>query len=224
MTWTQGGYPSPSVSMACEFDENFDLEAWYERSFGDERVRAAVALLCKAFGNYPFSVKALYLSPHTLGPANLWDIEPEEKGSTMVCFAYDDIESWVDPYGAETYLSQMDILRHFWSEGIELLEQAEKNEKTEELLRYAKVVYCHYMSDILQTKFALCKRKGDGEGMLRCVRDERVNAEELLRLARSDAKIGYEASNHYFYTERNLREKILRMDAFEKKLSIAPEN
>ena len=219
LTWTQGGYPSPSVSLSCEFDENFDLEAWYEKSFGDEKVRGAVALLCKAFRNYPFSVKALYLSPHTLGPANLWDIEPEEKGSTMVCFAYDDIESWVAPYGAETYLSQMDILRYFWAEGIELLEQAEKTEKTEELLRYAKVVYCHYMSDILQTKFALCKRKSDREGMLRCIRDERVNAEELLHLSQSDAKIGYEASNHYFYTERNLIEKILRMDSFEKVLA-----
>ena len=81
------------------------------------------------------------------------------------------------------------------------------------------MVYCHYMSDILQTKFALCKRESDREGMLRCIRDERVNAEELLHLSQSDAKIGYEASNHYFYTERNLIEKILRMDSFEKVLA-----
>jgi hypothetical protein len=218
LTWTQGGYPSPSVALACEFNEGFDLEAWYERNYGDDSVRGAIELFCKAFRNYPFSVKALYLSPHTLGPANLWDIEPEEKGSTMVCFAYDDIESWVVPYGADVYLSQMDIMCYFWKEGIELLELAEKNAKTEELLRYAKVVYCHYMSDILQTKFALCKRKSDREGMLACIRAERRNAEELLCLMRSDAKIGYEASNHYFYTERNLVEKIIRMDVFENRL------
>lgn len=220
LTWTQGGYPSPSVALACEFGENFDLEAWYERSFGDDRVRGAIELFCKAFRNYPFSVKALYLSPHTLGPANLWDIEPEEKGSTMVCFAYDDIESWVVPYGADVYLSQMDIMCHFWKEGIELLELAEKNAKTEELLRYAKVVYCHYMSDILQTKFALYKRENNRAGMLGCVEREKKNAEELLSLMKCDARIGYEASNHYFYTERNLMEKILRMDVFEEMLNM----
>ena len=218
LTWTQGGYPSPSVALACEFDESFDLETWYERNYGDDSVRGDIELFCKAFRDYPFSVKALYLSPHTLGPANLWDIEPEEKGSTMVCFAYDDIESWVVPYGANVYLSQMDIMCHFWKEGIELLELAEKNAKVEELLRYAKVVYCHYMSDILQTKFALYKRKDVRSGMAECVRTERKNAEELLHLMQSDAKIGYEASNHYFYTERNLIEKIIRMDAFENKL------
>ena len=218
LTWTQGGYPSPSVSLACEYGEKFDLEAWYKKSFGDDRVRAAIELLCKAFREYPFSVTALYLSPHTLGCANLWDIEPEEKGSTMVCFSYDDIESWVQPYGVDVYLSQMDILRHFWKEGIELLETAEKNAKTEELLRYANAFYCHYLSDMLQTKFALCKRKGDKNGMIDCLREERENAEKLLSLMRRDARIGYEASNHYFYTERSLLEKMLRMDELEERL------
>ena len=35
-----------------------------------------------------------------------------------------------------------------------------------------------------------------------------------------DARIGYEASNHYFYTERNLMEKILRMDVFKEMLNM----
>ena len=218
LTWTQGGYPSPSVSLACDFGADFDLEDWYEKNFGDDSVRGAIELFCKAFRNYPFSVKALYLSPHTLGPANLWDIEPEEKGSTMVCFSYDDVESWVDPYGAFTYLSQMDIVCYFWEEGIELLNLAEKNEKTEELLRYANAVYCHYFSDILQTKFALCKRENDREGMAECLRNERDNAKKLLSLMRSDARIGYEASTHYFYTERNLLEKIVRTEYLEELL------
>lgn len=219
LTWTQGGYPSPSVSLACEFDGGFDLERWYENNFGDDRVRGAIELFCKAFRDYPFSVKALYLSPHTLGPANLWDTEPEEKGSTMVCFSYDDLESWVEPYGADIYLSQMDIVCWFWEEGIELLEMAEKNAKTEELLRYANAFYCHYFSDILQTKFALCKRAGDKKGMTECLRRERENARKLLSLMRADARIGYEASNHYFYTERNILEKILRTEKMEESLA-----
>ena len=100
----------------------------------------------------------------------------------------------------------------------ELLELAEKNAKTEELLRYANAFYCHYLSDMLQTKFALCKRKGDKNGMVDCLHRENENARRLLSLMRSDARIGYEASNHYFYTERNLMEKIVRMGQFERKL------
>jgi hypothetical protein len=138
----------------------------------------------------------------------------------MVCFSYDDIESWVSPYGADIYLSQMERLRHLWKEGMELLEKTEKTEKTKELLRYANVVYCHYLSDILQTKFALSKRKGDNVGMINCLREERKNSEKLLSLMREDAKIGYEASNHYFYTERNILEKIIRTQKLEEVLVI----
>ena len=54
--------------------------------------------------------------------------------------------------------------------------------------------------------------------MAKCLRKERENAELLLTLMRSDAKIGYEASNHYFYTERNLLEKIARMGKLENAL------
>lgn len=215
LTWTMGGYPSPSVSLACEKWEDFDLDVWYRESFGDEKIRAAVRALCEAFMEYPFSVQALYLSPHTLGPANLWDIEPEEKGSTMVTFSYDDLESWVCPYGAEVYLSQMKRMLELWTEGIELLKEAKNSEKQEELLRYARVAYCHFKSDLLQTEFALFKRVCDREGMKNCLREERENAKALLSLSRSDPKIGYEASNHYFYTERNLLEKILRTERLE---------
>jgi hypothetical protein len=113
----------------------------------------------------------------------------------------------------------MDIVCWFWEEGIELSEIAEKNAKTEELLRYANAFYCHYFSDILQTKFALYKRAGDKKGMTECLRRERENARKLLSLMRADARIGYEASNHYFYTERNLLEKILRTEKSEESLA-----
>ncbi len=216
LTWTQGGYPSPSVALACEYNEDFDLEEWYERSFGDEKIRAAIATFCRAFREYPFSVNALYLSPHTLGSANLWDWEPEEKSSTMVCFSYDDVESWVYPYGAEVYLSQMNKLIRLWKEGIEMLEASGNSGLPSEILRYARTVFCHYRSDMLQTRFALSKRVSDQKGMVRYAAEEKENAEELLALIRSDAKIGFEASNHYFYTERNLLEKILRMEMFEE--------
>lgn len=40
---------------------------------------------------------------------------------------------------------------------------------------------------------------------------EASNTERLLSLLYQDAKVGYETSNHYFYSERNLLEKLLNI-------------
>jgi len=220
LTWTQGGYPSPSVEIATKYHKNFDLEAWYKEKYGElsGAVHSAIKEFCMAFREYPFSIRALYMSPKTLACANLWDIELEEKSSTMVCFSYDDYLNWCTPYPIDIYISQLKKLLDGWKKGIDMLVSIANTPETEEILCYSKAVYCHFYADLLQTLFGVYKRKEDREGMLRCVLDERSNAEELLRLMKSDAKIGYEASNHYFYTERNLVEKIIRMDIFEKRL------
>ena len=52
--------------------------------------------------------------------------------------------------------------------------------------------------------------------MKQLISAEKQNTVELLNLFVTDAKIGYEASNHYYYTYPNLIEKILRMEKFEK--------
>ena len=94
----------------------------------------------------------------------------------------------------------------------------EKNEQTDELLRLAIASRLHFKTDLLQTKFARAKREADKELMLLCIDEEKQTAAELLELVRLDARIGYEASNHYFYTERGLIEKIIRMDDLAKLL------
>ena len=216
LTWTLGGYPSPSVEIASGYHKGFDLDAWYRKKFGAsaDLVHDAIKKLCDAFRQYPFNIRPLYLSPKTLGSANLWDLSAEEKSSTMVCYAYDDYESWSVPYGVDVYLSQLEKLLSLWADGIKMLEKVPESPLVSEILRYARVAYLHFDTDRLQTQFALYKQKQNEEGMLSCVLSEGENAAALLNLMRSDAKIGYEASNHYFYTERNLLEKILRMDAF----------
>ena len=44
------------------------------------------------------------------------------------------------------------------------------------------------------------------------LREERELAETMLRLLRSDSRFGYEASNHYLYTENDFLEKIINCD------------
>ena len=106
----------------------------------------------------------------------------------------------------------MEKLLDLWQEGIDILRTAEKNEQTEELLRLAIASRLHFLTDLLQTKFSKAKREGNKELTLRCIDEEKQTATKLLELVRLDARIGYEASNHYFYTERSLIEKIVRMD------------
>ena len=216
LTWTLGGYPSPSVALASAYRKGFDLDAWYESYYGENAkgVHAGVRILCDAFREYPFSIGALYLSPKTLGSANLWELAPEEKSSTMVCYAYDDYEAWIAPYPYEVYISQLEKLLHGWEEGVAVLSGLPQTKEVAELVRYAKASYGHFKADLLQTKFAKYKRDGDCEGMKACAVMEKANAESMLALIREDGRIAYEASNHYFYTERNLVEKILRMNQF----------
>ena len=220
LTWTLGGYPSPSVALASAYGKGFDLEKWYEEYYGENAtaVHEGVRTLCEAFREYPFSIGALYLSPKTLGAANLWEIEPEEKSSTMVCYAYDDYEAWTAPYPYEVYVSQLEKLLDGWKWGVQQLSALPQTARVAELTRYAKAAYAHFQTDLLQTKFAKYKREGDRAAMKACVLAEKANAETLLTLMRQDARIAFEASNHYFYTERNLLEKIVRMGQFEKRL------
>jgi hypothetical protein len=158
----------------------------------------------------------LYKSPKNLASANLWDIDSEEKSSTMVCYSFDDIENYIKPYPCEVYISLMKRLVVGFEEGVKLLSEISGNNAANELRIYAEIGLCHFRADLNQTEFALAKRVGDKQEMARCMAEEKQNAERLLSLMRLDAKIGFETSNHYFYTERNLIEKIVRMENFSK--------
>ena len=218
LTWTLGGYPSPMLSMASAYaqdTEKFNLDSWYQEEYGDDCqfVRQAVTHFCKGFREYPFSIDTLYFSPKTLGCANLWSLEKQEKQSTMVCYAYDDFENWTQPYPVDIYLSQYEKLLAEWGEGVALLE-GRGSKMVQELTFFAKGAFAHFKSDYLQTKFALLKRNRaeNREEIGRLLREEKINTETLLSLLYADGRIGFEASNHYYYTDRNLVEKILLMD------------
>ena len=221
LTWTLGGYPSPSLDVASSYREGVSLDAWYADTFGEqaEAVHSAVLTLCDAFREFPLSIPTLYLSPKNLSPTNPWDIETQEKKSSMIGFSFDDYETWTRPYPIDVYLSQYKKLIDKWKLGFDALTALPKTAAIEEITRYAEVAYLHYRSELAQTEFAIAKRSGDRTAMRECALTEREIAERLLALMREDAKIGFETSNHYFYTERNCLEKMLRMEKFAEILS-----
>ena len=220
LTWTLGGYPSPMLEMVTRYSENpakFDLATWYKDVFGGnaERVQKAVSYFCKGFQEYPFSLDSLYYSPKTLGAANLWELDVQENQSTMVCFAFDDYENWTKPYPVDIYLSQYEKLLKAWEQGLVELGNCPESQSVKELKIYAEAAYSHFLSDYLQTKFAHFKTK-ENSLLVDILKQEKENTEKLLQLFYADNKVGFEASNHYYYTERNLLEKILQMENYLK--------
>lgn len=218
LTWTLGGYPSPTLGMVRDFSEKgeaFSLDKWYENIYGEDAtiVRRAVRDFCDGFQEYPFSVQSLYLSPKTLGHSNLWSIEAEEKSSVMVCFAYDDYESWIYPYSYEVYISQYEKLLVAWKRGLETLSNASDSQRLQELKIYARAGYLHFEADVLQTKFSYYKRnlsKYKDEIISLIERAEEATM-ELMELVDICPFIGFETSNHYYYNKRNLIEKLLNL-------------
>lgn len=98
--------------------------------------------------------------------------------------------------------------------GISVLKKIKgKDDKISEIWRYAFAEYLHFSADYDQTLFSYLKR--DRERNAAEIKEVLARAaekmKELLMLQELDGKIGYEASNHYFYTTRSLKEKLLNL-------------
>ena len=217
LTWTLGGYPSPVIDLTADFTEkkqSFDLDKWYEKQYGKDgaAVHKAVKDFCEGFAEYPFSIQSLYLSPKTLGVANCWSLEPEEKASTMVCFGYDDYQNWITPYPYEIFISQYEKLLKAWGQGCVELEKLPDTKDLKELKICAKTAYIHFKADYLQTQFSYYKTQaGQTAKMRELIQEDMAITQELLSLTSQSALVGFEASNHYFYNQRNLIEKIINL-------------
>ena len=225
LTWTLGGYPSPMLDMVAEYSNNptaFCIEKWYEKQYGKDakKTHDAVRHFCAGFEEYPFNIYSLYYSPKTIGCANLWSLTPQENQSTMVCFAFDDYEMWLGNYSYEVYVSQYEKLLAEWEQGLSALNQASDTPLLNELKNCAETAYTHFKADYLQTKFSYYKRdlEKNKDKILSILQEEEQITKRLLDVVCKTATIGFETSNHYFYNERNLVEKILQTQMLARDL------
>lgn len=224
LSWTLGGYPSPSLDLVNALTNGKTVNEWYKDYYGQnaEKVKQAVELYGKGFKEYPFDISGLYDSPKTLGTANLISLEPDEKPSTMVCFSFDDYKHWVVPYGYEVYVKQMKKLVKNMNASVRVLQSIQNpDEKIKELLLYAQASLNHFYYDLLHTEYAYlkCDLKNNKEELLSVFKKMRKLTVSLIKIASQDSKIGYETSNHYFYVQNNLLEKIVNIDNAIEKLS-----
>jgi hypothetical protein len=235
LSWTLGGYPSPNLRVAEAFSarrnavagEVLDKLAADLYGPGAEEARAAWTEFSKAFAEFPFDGELVYRGPQQLGPANLLYAEPTGYAATMVGFPYDDLKGWRGPYPAEVFAGQFEKVAAGWEAGLRHLEKAtlaapsDRRPAAVADLRLAKSAYLHFASTANQARFVLARdalRRADlaaaerqrlHEVLPRLVHRESDLAEQLFALTKADSRIGFEASNQYYYVPLDLVEKVI---------------
>jgi hypothetical protein len=222
LSWTLGGYPGGNIRLLSKSKEEIARE-----DFGE----AAAPLVLKAydkfdesFRHFPFnSTATIYTAPQNCGPHDILYDKPTGYSATMVGFPYDDLKSWRGNfYPEDVFENEFKILSEGWKEGLDYLQAAASKAvdkaNMDDLLSVAKAAYCHFRSTYLQICFVRRRDAGDKAAMKAIVTEEMALAEELLAVMRADSRIGFEASNHYYYTRNSLMEKIFNCRRLLRKL------
>ncbi len=227
MSWTLGGYPSPTLEMVKEFSATEDgnlptLRDIYKKIFPNadvDTLAAAFTAFSDAFDEYPFAMRVAYYGPQHMGPANLLYAEKTDLNATMVCYPHDDLPKWRTIYSEKGFFDAFDAICKKWVKGFEYMDKldCDANPKLRFLSLCARACYVHFRSVRNQIKYLM-----EGTSLAEkqeILADEQKLALELIRLTGENAALGYEASNHYFFTRQNLFEKIVNCRYLEKVLS-----
>ena len=134
----------------------------------------------------------------------------------MIGFPYDDLFAWrsAGTYPEPLYEEVFRKICEEWQSGLDQLDKIQaarlnerERENLRELKRVALACLCSFKSTLNQVRFI--RRRGLGVSLDDVIADEMIQAKTLRQLMREDSRLGYEASNHYFYTENDLAEKVL---------------
>lgn len=226
VSWTLGGYPGGNLALIDHAPEELARE-WFG-SEAAEGVLAAWKQFGEAFEEFPLhGAPCLYTGPQNYGPMNLLFSAPSGYPPTMVGFPYDGIDRWRgNHFPIPVFEAQFEKLSNGWKEGLSLLEKvkdqvpAEKAAAMEDLRNVAEAAYCHFRSAYLQIRFVHVRDSVSEDKkpeLLIPVLDEEIElAGWLLHVMRRDSRIGFEATNHYHYTEAALMEKIANCRCLKK--------
>ena len=205
--------------------------------FGAKAARAARqawAAFSAGFREFPYGL-GLYSAPQQSGPANLLYASRTGYPATMTCYPFDDLTRWRGAYTAADFIAQFEKTARGWERGLEPMRAAvaatgaEQRADAERERVIAEAAYCHLASVAEQAKFIVARdvwAKNPSDVAARTAMQAALTAEialakRLYPLARSDARIGFEAANHYFYRPLDLVEKVISCAALERKVAAA---
>ncbi|MFN3648841.1 MAG: hypothetical protein ACK47B_04595 [Armatimonadota bacterium] len=241
--WTLGGYPSPNLEVVSELGRHQELTPEgaiarvAERRFGPAaapHVVRAWRAWSAAFREFPYHIGVVYNAPLQTGPANpLW-AERTGYGATMVGFPYDDLASWRSVFPPDVFIGQLERVADGFDAGLrDLRAQTEalggkaSREQRRELAReqdVAEAAAIHFRSVANQARFvrdrdALAAEREPARVAALCdqlettLRSEIALAKRLYQIQQRDSRIGFEATNHYYYVPADLVEKVVNCQA-----------
>jgi hypothetical protein len=245
LSWSLGGYPSLNLELASKLaarptpTASEALDSLAQKHFGPKaapHVRRAWTKFSRAFQEYPYDGGVLYSAPQQMGPANLLYEQPTGYSATMVGFPYDDLTRWRGPYPPEVFARQFEKVAEGWAEGLAELEAAqalvpdELRHAAVADLRVADAAHAHFASVANQARFviardALVAARNDEEAVghrkdLIAILDREIDlARRMFELSSADSRLGYEASNHYFYVPLDLVEKVINCGDLKARLN-----
>ena len=145
--------------------------------------------------------------------------EPTGWKATMIGFPYDDLAGWRSVYPEEVFERQFGLLCDQWRQGLALLEGESGGAAFEEFVRMARACLCHFSSTLNQIRYVRARDGQAGrETLLRILAAEREATLQLMALRAQDSRLGFEASNHYYYGQRELMEKLLNLSQVAERL------
>lgn len=229
--WTLGGYPGspnlevvsiigsdPQISVRTAMEKvaqrrygpaaNDMVEAWYHFS--------------KAFREFPYHIGVVYFAPLHSGPANLLWEKPTGYNATMVGLGYDDLKKWRSIYPDQVFIAQLYKVANGFDEALESVRHrikgknltGEQKHEIQKELRIAEAVSILYRSvanqaEIIRLRDAVVEDRNARKKVRSLLENEIELAKKLYALQSVDSRIGFEASNHYFYVPDDLKEKVL---------------
>ncbi len=214
--WTHGGAPGGNLPLL-----NCSRATLARFLFGEAcapTVLKAWTIFSDSFEkDFPIHyTSTLYCAPQNFGPMSLLYPQPTGRHATMIGFPFDDLDGWRGGVPKDIMQACFTRLGDQWRQGVELLrgmprpDGAREQANLEELITIADACRCHFQSAANQIDFVLAREQGRIETAV--IAKEREEALCLLKLLRKDSRLGYEASNHYYYVENDLLEKVLNCD------------
>ncbi len=235
--WTLGGCPSPNLEVVAAVlggataDEAMQRVA--ARRFGPALAGAVVTAwrsFSAAFREFPFDGGVLYCAPQQVGPANpLW-AAPTGYHASMTGFPYDDLDAWRAVYPPDVFIRQFEKVADGFEQTLAQLETAiapdreslsrAHREAVDAELSVAGAAAIHFRSVANQARFVMARRallaaKSPSDAaapateLKQLLERELALAKRLHAIQSRDSRLGFEASNHYFYVPGDLAEKVL---------------
>ena len=215
LSWTQGGFPGGNLELLKAAPEEIAAARFAPETA--KKICAAWKFFSDGFREFPFDgANVAYTAPMNLGPRNMLYLEKTGYRATMIGFPYDDLTCWRGPYPEDIFENQFRKICDSWRKGLELLEETapqilpEEFKHFQEIHTLATASYCHLYSTLLQIYFVRARDNGfDKQRMAYCAEEELKNTKILHEIVRKDSRIGFEASNHYYYSLNDLKEKVI---------------